>query len=174
MTAPVPPAAAPTNPPVDNDDEMEEGELSDRDPGSLVIPAFKSRRRARECNDDDDDDDDDGPTDDDFWDDSEVIAAWDSVIDRWRRMQRGEPVSDSDDEDEEHDEDGEVDEDEPCGATVDDHDDDAALSTTDETEGQLDRRSRRWSRMRRTCRIRCCTVFAVVVLSRNHGTRQDK
>ncbi|KAJ3354373.1 hypothetical protein GGF32_002581 [Allomyces javanicus] len=51
------------------------------------------------------------------------------------RMQRGEPVSDSEeDEDEEDDEDGEVDEDD----AVADQDDDAALPTTDETEGQLD------------------------------------
>ncbi|KNE66751.1 hypothetical protein AMAG_11248 [Allomyces macrogynus ATCC 38327] len=144
MTAPVPPAAPPATVPAANNenDEIEEGELSG--PGSPVIPTVPVRR-AREY-------DDDMPSrkrartgkarapepnDDDFWDDSEVVAAWDSAIDRWRRMQRGEPVSDSEDEDEEYDEDGEVAEDDlddPTAAA----DDGAALPTTDETEGQLD------------------------------------
>ncbi|KAJ3369023.1 hypothetical protein GGF31_005984 [Allomyces arbusculus] len=151
MTAPAPPAPAPApapvaDPAVDNNDEIEEGELSE--PGSHVIPTAPSRRRAREY-------DNDyvapsnkrartgkapgpEPNDDDFWDDSEVIAAWDSAIDRWRRMQRGEPVSDSEDEDEEDDEDEKVDEDDQTAtAAVADHEDGAALPNSDETEGRL-------------------------------------
>ncbi|KAI9178704.1 hypothetical protein H9P43_005366 [Blastocladiella emersonii ATCC 22665] len=39
------------------------------------------------------------PAEDDFWDDTELIAAWDRAMDRERRRKRGEPMSDSEDED---------------------------------------------------------------------------